>query len=374
MIEIDGAMYSGSGTILRYGVALATLKGEPLHIVRIRHKRPKPGLRRQHLQAVQASCAISRGKVEGAEVGSQEILFTPGPTVEGGEFHFDIGSAGSACMAAFTLIPPCLFAKTQSKITVVGGLFQDFAPSFFHMQKVLLPLLRRMGADVNMEMLRPGYVPEGQGRLVVTVNPAKSPLKPLHMVNRGAVQSINGIALASHLTEQMVSRRMAQRASDLLTDSGFHPKIQKMNDMSAVQRGAALIIWAETDTGCILGADQAGKQGRRSESIAAFVVKSLIEDLNSGATMDRHLADQFIIFAALADGTTEYTIPMSTDHVASNLWLVEKILGAKAERNGNLLRIHGMAFHSGLRSNEGFKKRGHLPKDDLLFFRELSIE
>jgi RNA 3'-terminal phosphate cyclase (ATP) len=351
MIEIDGSMYSGSGTILRYGVALATLKGEPLHIVRIRHKRPKPGLRRQHLQAVQASCAISRGKVEGADVGSQEIHFTPGPTVEGGEFHFDIGSAGSACMAAFTLIPPCLFAKGPSKITIVGGLFQDFAPSFFHMQKVLLPLLRRMGADVDLQMLRPGYVPEGQGRLVATVNPAKSPLKPLNMINRGAVQSINGIALASHLTEQMVSRRMAQRASDLLRERGFHAKIREMHDTSAVQRGAALIIWADTDTGCILGADQAGKQGRGSESIADFVVRSLIEDLNSGATTDRHLADQLIIFAALADGTTEYTIPMPTDHVESNLWLVSKILGVKTEREGSVLRIRGTAFR-GLENRE----------------------
>lgn len=353
MIEIDGSMYSGSGTILRYGVALATLKGEPLHIVRIRHKRPKPGLRRQHLQAVQASRVISGGKAEGAEVGSQEVLFTPGPAVEGGEFHFDIGSAGSACMAAFTLIPPCLFAKGPSKITIVGGLFQDFAPSFFHMEKVLLPLLQRMGADVHMQMARPGYVPEGQGRLVLMVNPVKSPLKPLKMTDRSSVKSIRGIALASHLTEQMVSRRMAQQALHALKERGFHAKIEEMNDASAVQRGAALTIWAETDTGCILGADQAGKQGRRSESIADFVVKSLIEDLNSGATTDRHLADQLIIFAALADGTTEYTIPLSTDHVESNLWLVHEILGVRSERKGNLLRIHGIAFRGGLRSNEG---------------------
>ncbi len=344
MIEIDGSMYSGSGTILRYGVALATLKGETLHITRIRQKRPKPGLRRQHLKAVQASCVISGGRVEGAEVGSQEIVFSPGRTVNGGEFSFDIGSAGSATMAAFTLIPPCLFAHAPSKITIIGGLFQDFAPSFFHMQKVLVPLLRRMGADLEIQMQRPGYVPEGQGQLVVTVKPVRSRLKPLNMINRGKVKSIKGVALSSHLAEQNVSARMAEQSFNRLSRAGFHAKIDEVKDTSAAQRGAALVLWAETDTGCLLGADRAGKQGRRSESIGDFVAKSLLEDLDSGATTDRHLADQLIIFAALADGTTEYTIPMPTDHVESNLWLVETILGAKTERKGNLLRIHGISF------------------------------
>jgi RNA 3'-terminal phosphate cyclase (ATP) len=346
MIEIDGSMYSGSGTILRYGVALATLTGEPLHIIRIRNKRPKPGLRRQHLQAVRASCEISGGTVDGAEVGSQEIVFRPGRAITGGSFHFDIGSAGSATMAAFTLIPPCLFARGPSRITIVGGLFQDFAPSFFHMQKVLLPLLKRMGADVNIEMIRPGYVPEGRGQLVMTVNPSMSPLRPLEMNDRGTVTNVRGISLSSHLTDQKVTSRMAQRALDLLRDRGLEAQIQEIDDDTAVQRGAALILWSHTDTGCILGADQAGKQGRRSESIAKFVVKSLLEDLDSGATTDRHLADQLIIFAALAQGTTEYSIPTVTDHVESNLWLVEEILGAKTHRTGNLLKVHGIGFQT----------------------------
>ncbi|MEM2281717.1 MAG: RNA 3'-terminal phosphate cyclase, partial [Candidatus Bathyarchaeia archaeon] len=37
MIEIDGSLKSGSGTILRLSVALATILGKPLHIFNIRH-------------------------------------------------------------------------------------------------------------------------------------------------------------------------------------------------------------------------------------------------------------------------------------------------------------------------------------------------
>jgi len=54
MIEIDGSTLSGSGTLLRYAVALATVTSEPIHMINIRAKRPKPGLRPQHLLAVKA--------------------------------------------------------------------------------------------------------------------------------------------------------------------------------------------------------------------------------------------------------------------------------------------------------------------------------
>jgi RNA 3'-terminal phosphate cyclase (ATP) len=341
MIQIDGSTLSGSGTLLRYAVALATIKREPLHIVRIRSKRPKPGLRPQHLLAVKACCALSSGHVQGGEVGSQEIVYAPGNRLTGGNFDFDIGTAGSATMLAFTLIPTALFAERPSRFSIIGGLFQDFAPSFFHMQKVLVPLVKEMGADVELKMDRPGYVPQGGGRLTMEVRPLTRPLKPLHMLKRGAVKKIHGIALASHLVEQSVSRRMAERSRGILRGRGYQSEIRTLEDNTAAQKGAALVLWTRSDTGCLLGADQAGKPRRRSESMADFVARSLLEDLDSGACTDRHLADQLILFAGLADGAMEYTIPKVTDHVRSNLWLVETILGVRTELKGMRVSIEG---------------------------------
>jgi RNA 3'-terminal phosphate cyclase (ATP) len=341
MIEIDGSMFSGSGTLLRYAAALATIKREPLHMVRIRFKRPKPGLRPQHLLAVKACCALSSGHVQGAEVGSQEIVYYPGKKLTGGNLDFDIGTAGSATMLAFTLIPPALFAEQPSRFSITGGLFQDFAPSFFHMQSVLLPLLRQMGAHVDLKMDRPGYVPKGEGRLTMKVRPLTRPLKPLHMLKQGTVKKIHGIALASHLAEQNVSRRMAERSSRILHERGYESEIRALDDNTAVQKGAALILWAKSNTGCLLGADQAGKPRRRSESIADSVARSLLEDLESGACTDRYLADQLILFAGLAERDTEYIIPKVTEHVRSNLWLVETILGVRTELKGLGVSIEG---------------------------------
>jgi RNA 3'-terminal phosphate cyclase (ATP) len=343
MIEIDGSTISGSGTLVRYAVALATVKREPVHVVNIRAKRPKPGLRPQHLVAVKACSAFSEGNVEGAVVDSREIVYFPGSTLKGGEFRFDIGTAGSTTMLAFTLIAPALFADKPSRFKIVGGLFQDFAPSFFHMQKALVPIIKRMGADVSLVMERPGYVPKGGGVMLAEVDPLKSSLKPLRMTHRGKVAEIGGIALASHLSDRRVGRRMADRCNGALRAHAENCHIEVMEDSTAVQRGAALAVWAKSEANCILGADQAGKPGRRSEAIADFVTRSLVEDLDSGACTDRHAADQLILFAALAEGQTEYTIPMVTEHVRTNLWLVEKILGARAEVKGRTLKIRGIA-------------------------------
>ena len=58
---IDGSEKSGSGTIVRFAAGLATLLGEELHLTNIRAKREKPGLRPQHLKAVQALHQMCQG-------------------------------------------------------------------------------------------------------------------------------------------------------------------------------------------------------------------------------------------------------------------------------------------------------------------------
>ena len=344
MIEIDGSLYSGSGTLLRHAVALATLLGKPLHMTRIRAKREKPGLRPQHLQVVRACSRLSDGKAEGAAVGSQEIFYKPGKRLRHGDWEFNIGTAGSTTMLALTLIPLALFAEGPSRLILTGGLFQDFAPSAFHLQKVLLPFLRKMGADMRIEMHRPGYVPRGQGKLGLEIFPLKEPLKPLRMMDQGAIREIKGISLASHLENEQVGKRMAAQCEELLLAGGYRPRLETIDNQTAFQKGAALALWAETETGCIIGADQAGAPGRRSEEIARFVVSSLLEDLATRATTDRHLADQLILFAALAEGTTQYLIPRMSEHIRSNLWLVDEILGVKSDLKGNLLTIRGIGF------------------------------
>lgn len=340
MIEIDGAEKSGSGTIVRYAVALSSLLGETLHLKNIRAKRDKPGLRPQHLASVNACAKLCQAQVAGAAVDSRELTYKPGHIADGGYYEWNIGTAGSTTLFITPLLPIALFAGRKAIFKVSGGLFQDFAPSAHHMQHVLLPTLRKMGVQIDLEVVRPGYVPRGGGIIQVAVSPARNGIRPLTMLGTGKVKEIRGIALASHLKEAKVSQRMAETCRKILTERGYNVNIETIDDNTALQPGASLAVWAETETGCIIGADQAGARGRSSESIGRYVGRNLLDDLETGATVDRFLADQLIIYAALADGTTEYVIPRMTEHVEANLWLVEKF-GARTVVEGNTVRIKG---------------------------------
>lgn len=345
MIEIDGSQKSGSGTIPRFAVGLATLLGEELHLTNIRAKRTEPGLRPQHVKSIQALKEICHGTLSGGEVGSSEIRFRPGGQIRGGHYQWDIGTAGSTTLLAMTLLPAACFASGATSFRISGGLFQDFAPSAYHMQHVLFPLLRRMGINARLAIIRPGYVPRGGGIIEVTVAPVQGEIKPISLVSQGEVVSIKGFALSSHLKERRVSERMAEKCNQVLQSKGYRAQIEIVYDTLALQRGAALAIYAETSSGAVIGADRAGEPRRTSEDIAQYVAQSLLEDLATGATVDRYLADQLIFYAALAHGVTQYRIPRLTEHVETNLWLVDTILGAKTEVSHNLVTISGVGFH-----------------------------
>lgn len=339
MFEIDGSQKSGSGTIVRCSTAIASLLKKDLHLYNTRIKRPKPGLRPQHLNAIKACCQICNGKLEGGSVGSMEFTYKPGRTIQGGSYSFSIGTAGSTTMLAQTILPLLCFADKPSKVNISGGLFQDFAPGAYHIKYVLFPLLSRMGITANIEVIKPGYVPRGKGIIKLTIDPVKQKLKPLNLTTQGKVTSIKGIAISSHLKERKVSERMAEACNQTLSKLGYQADIESIYDNSAIQRGAALSIYATTDTGCIIGSDMAGALGRSSEYIGKQVANRLIEDIKTQATVDKFTADQLILYAALSDGETEYVIPKMTEHIESNLWLIEKMLGAKTKLKNNHLKI-----------------------------------
>ena len=342
MIEIDGGERSGSGTIVRLAVSLCSVLGQDLRLVNIRAKRDKRGLRPQHQQVVTACADMCGGEVERAEVGSSEMAYRPGQRIKGGAYEWDIGTAGSTTMLAMSLLLVGSFADKPSVFTLKGGLFQDFAPSAHYVRGVLLPLLRRMGVDAELLVKKPGYVPEGKGVLEIKAQPAKAGLRPLILTDQGKVTGVRGIALSSHLAEQEVSDRMGEECSARLEEAGYDAEIDAVYEASASQKGADLSVWAETDSGAIIGADRAGKLGRRSEEIGRYVAGSILDDLKTGATVDRYMADQLIPFCAVACGASDYIMPTVTEHVETNLWLVERILHARTKLNGRRLRIEGV--------------------------------
>src|SRR5687768_7521263 len=77
MLIIDGSQGEGGGQIIRSSLALSLVTGKPFRAVHVRANRDKPGLRQQHLTAVNAAAKVGRGNVTGAAVGATEFTFFP---------------------------------------------------------------------------------------------------------------------------------------------------------------------------------------------------------------------------------------------------------------------------------------------------------
>ena len=344
MLEIDGSRYSGSGTIVRQAVALAALTAQPIHVVNARVRRSKPGLRMQHVRVLEAIRQLVCGETEGVALGSREFIFRPGAMEDGEHYTWDIGSAGSTTLLALAVLPILAFQRRPATVELHGGLFQDFAPSAYYLQHVILPLLQRMGLEADLSMHRPGYVPRGGGILRMSVKPIRGGFQPLLLDQPGAVERLWGLALASHLEERKVAHRMAEAAHDVLAKAGYRSHIQAQYETTALQPGAGLAVFADLVGGARLGADMAGAPGRRAETIGREVAKQLLREIQAGTTLDPHAADQIIPFAILAHGQSRFRVAAVTEHMESNAWLAREFLQAEVDVQGNVLSVSGVGF------------------------------
>lgn len=152
--------YEGGGQILRTALSLSIVTGESFRIEKIRAGRKKPGLLRQHLTAVQAAAKISGAKIEGADLGSQQLTFKPGK-VQPGDYSFAVGTAGSATLVLQTILPALIIGSKPSTLTLEGGTHNPHAPPFDFLQKTFLPILNKMGSKVSAKLERPGFYPAG---------------------------------------------------------------------------------------------------------------------------------------------------------------------------------------------------------------------
>ena len=130
MVNLDGSRGEGGGQILRTALTLSLLTGRPFQIRQIRANRDRPGLRPQHLAAVQAAAELGHAEVSGASVGSRTLTFRPGE-VEPRDLTIDIGTAGATALVLQTLhLPIALRAESGVRLTLEGGTFNLAAPSF----------------------------------------------------------------------------------------------------------------------------------------------------------------------------------------------------------------------------------------------------
>jgi RNA 3'-terminal phosphate cyclase (ATP) len=337
MIFIDGSYGEGGGQVLRTSLTLSAIFGKPVRIENIRSKRPNPGLQAQHLTGVFSIARICKAILEGASLGSKTLSFIPESPPIAGSYSLDVaearkgGSAGSTSLVFQTLLLPLALADGESRLIIKGGTHVAWSPPFHHLKHVYLPTLERMGIEAKVEIERWGWYPIGGGVMKAFIRGGADSISGLDLVERGELKRIWGISATSNLPAH-IGRRQKEAAERYLKRHGFHPRIEIV-DAPSPGRGTILFLVAEFEN-VVAGFSSLGKRGKSAEKVAKEACRDFLIYYESGACLEKHLADQLILPIALARSPSSFTTCEITQHLLTNIWVVEQFTNLTFEVEG----------------------------------------
>lgn len=317
MIEIDGSYGEGGGQVVRTAVALSAVTGKEVKVTNIRKNRPNPGLKQQHLKALETAARICEARVSGLFPGSSELFFAP-VEIKGGKYEIDIGTAGSITLLLQSLMPALPFAKEKVELTVRGGTDVAWSPTIDYLQHVTLRALEQLGYAGSVTLKKRGYYPRGGGEVSAVFEPCK--LRGFHFRKEGE-KRITGVSHASNLPAH-VPARQAEAAESLLLEAGYGSQID-VKSFELLSTGSGITLWSGYCGGSALG-----ERGLPAEKVGRRAAEEIVSELSSKASVDVHLADQLIPYMALA-GNSSYTVRELTLHAATNIWVTEQFLDVK---------------------------------------------
>ena len=332
MIEINGSHGEGGGALLRISTALSALTSNPIHITNIRANRPKTGLMPQHLNAVKAVASLSAARVDGLEIESRELFFYP-EEIKGGNYNIDIKTAGSITLVLQAFMIPAGFAESPVNIKIRGGTDVRWSPPVNYLQHVTLPILKSMGYDADLDIIRRGHYPRGGGIVNVKINPVKK-LKSASFDDL-KINKIKGISHAVKLPEH-VAVRQAESAEKVLQANGFNAEIEIENSDNALGPGSGIVLWTEGNTR--VGGSSIGERGVRAEKVGEKAAEELLYHISQGAAVDKYIGDQIIPYMAMAGKSSAKTAEL-TLHAVTNIFVTEKIMGKKFDVDGEVGEI-----------------------------------
>lgn len=323
LIEIDGSYGEGGGQIVRTSVALSAVTGKAVRIKRIRQGRPRPGLAPQHAQAILALAQLCDGRASGVEPGCSEIVFEPG-LIRGGSYRVEIGTAGSVTLLMQCLLPAMLKASSSISLEVHGGTDVSWSPTVDYFRYVFLPALASFGVKTNLELRQRGYYPKGQGSVLIEVDPVS--LVPAHLESQvsklGSEPAVQGISHSSNLPAH-VAKRQSETAIAILKQAGYEAHVD-LETLRLPSTGSGITVWSGSKGGSALGA-----RGLPAEAVGKRAADELILELESGAAIDIHLADQLMPYLALVGGC--FTVREVSMHAKTNIWTARHFLDTEIE-------------------------------------------
>jgi len=318
-IDIDGSRLEGGGQILRTVLGLSAATGTPVRIRNIRKRRSNPGLAAQHLAGVRAAARTCDAELKGAKLRSTELQFTPGALDPPASISAKVGTAGSVTLVLQGLVTALAAAGRTVEVSVSGGTHVKWSPTTDYFRRVFAWHAGRLGLSVVTLDEQPGFYPKGGGSVRLEVRPGD--LSPVQLRRRGELRAVTVRSLAH---EQLKGARVAERQVEGVRKI-LKPDRERAEYCSSLSVGTAVLATAEYDN-CRLGASALGERGKPSEAVGAEAGARLRAAMESGACLDRHMADQILPYMALAEGESCVRVEEVTGHCRTNIWAIEQLL------------------------------------------------
>jgi RNA 3'-terminal phosphate cyclase (ATP) len=329
MLTIDGSYGEGGGQVLRTALSLSAITGRELRLVKIRAGREKPGLAAQHLTCVRAAAEVCGARIEGDAFGSQELLFRPGAP-RAGEYVFDVAdirpSAGSVNLILQTVLPILARCDRASRVTLRGGTHVPWSPTFEYVSEVFLPAAARLGMRAEVSLRKAGFYPRGGGEEVLHVQPSGA-WRGADFSRPPAELRCRFVSRTTKLPGHVGERQMnAMRSALAGTASAAR---ETVDEMPGIAPGTTALVATDLGGGGWAGCSALGARGKSAEQVGREAAQAFSRFLDSGGVIDLHLADQLLLYAALAEGTTTLTVEALTEHARTNVWVIEQFLGLR---------------------------------------------
>jgi len=317
-MQIDGSYGEGGGQLLRFSMGLSVLFDEEVSIVNIRANRNPPGIRPQHLAAIRAVGILANAELSGDEVGSSSISFKPGK-VTGGDFEFNVGTAGSVTLVLQAILPVALMAERPVSGRIVGGTEVKWSPTVDYFDRVFLKGLHAMGVDVSVELVRSGYYPKGGGIIRFQAKPHARLIPLVADASPRDDLKCHGISRCAHLPVS-VAERQANSVRALLSSAGI-PMVSldavRLDD--SVSPGSSVTLWAISKSLSFIGSDSVGERGKAAEIVGSEAGAAFSSCVKAGSAVDEHFADMILPYMLKAEGRSKITIPSVSEHLLTEV-------------------------------------------------------
>ncbi|MHA1166840.1 MAG: RNA 3'-terminal phosphate cyclase [Candidatus Hodarchaeales archaeon] len=329
MIQIDGAILEGGGSILRLASAFSVVTGKTVEITNIRKKRSRPGLAAQHLTGLKVISAVFGAGLQGDHMRSESVRIIPNQKEAVDKHSIDIRTAGSVVLAFQPVLIAALTSNRRISLNIRGGgTYGMAAPPVDYLDNVYRSLMEKMGFIFKVKVKKHGFFPKGGGLVDLDLYPMKfDHLKQMELLEQERIQKITGISVASNqLSRANVGERQAESAARYLKKR-LPKDIDidiKVNYSETSCTGSGITLWAENALGSsTMGASDFGTRGKRSETVGRNAARDLMATLHSRAAVDSYLGDQIIPYMALAanrnNETSMVTVPKITNHMLTNM-------------------------------------------------------